>query len=705
MMWKKSRHQPAQSITLNQEVYQTFDTKSDPDFDSFIQNLKKNKKVILSGQLVENLNKIPPKMRTNCEPDKEDFYWQAMLEDENIFAHHKLNNTFDESPKFSKEYLSKNLPEAPPLQPFYTTQEAVELSNEIVASGKSNASGLKIKLKSGMNLPAWSLLLKGYKEEKLILDGLSYGWPLNWTCSPFLSCKTVRNHPTAEEQFPTLMKEWYLDQVDKGMLVGPCERKDLPWPNLSTIPLQSVVKDPIEMTRRVCADPTFVLPGLPKGFGSLNQGIPKNSYLGKPFKYELPRVRDFVSDAVEVGLHHVLGFKIDWKFAFRQNPLDPADWWLTVYHIAGTGYFLDIRTNFGYRSAGIPQQIESESISFMLNKISLTRNSLKWFMRTFFDDEIVLADPTIAEELYQNSIFLHQLLGIRTSSSTDHMIPPTRVLLALGVVLDFDLAVLYMPPSKEAKLKLTLEELKSKDTWTRKDLQRCLGLLNHWTEIIPAGRVFLNRMLPAYKSMNPSQNFFKPDEAFRKDLRWWYLVAPELNFRPMMIVEPLGPNELIDMDASGSYGLGAINYIAKEFFMLPTPTVITGLPIHTGEMAVLMLVLDVWAGPTRAELSEEESNLCSKHLELYSDNQPVIASVNFGRSQDEFLAMGTRYVHYQMAMRDSTLTLAYVNTKQNIFADNLSRDCASTVQFLLNKGFQRIFVRENRLSELVAFDI
>jgi hypothetical protein len=77
----------------------------------------------------------------------------------------------------------------------------------------------------------------------------------------------------------------------------------------------------------------------------------------------------------------------------------------------------------------------------MLNKICLSQDSLKWFMRTFLD-EIVLSHHTIAEELYQNSIFLHQLLGIRTSSSTDHRIPPTRVLLALGVVLDFDLAIL-----------------------------------------------------------------------------------------------------------------------------------------------------------------------------------------------------------------------------------------------------------------------
>ena len=35
-------------------------------------------------------------------------------------------------------------------------------------------------------------------------------------------------------------------------------------------------------------------------------------------------------------------------------------------------------------------------------------------MRIFFDDEIVLADPSIiVEELYQNSIFLHKILGIK----------------------------------------------------------------------------------------------------------------------------------------------------------------------------------------------------------------------------------------------------------------------------------------------------
>ena len=284
------------------------------------------------------------------------------------------------------------------------------------------------------------------------------------------------------------------------------------------------------------------------------------------------------------------------------------------------------------------------------------------------------------------------------------MIPPTRVLLALGVVMDFDLCVLYMPAGKEEKLKITLEELKCKEVWSRKDLQRCLGLLNHWTEIIPAGRVFLNRMLPAFKSLTQTQNWFTPDDYFRKDLRWWYRVAPELNFSPMMEIDSLGPNEFIDMDASTTFGLGAINYLTHEFFLLPTPGIIADLPIHAGEMAVLMLVIDLWAGPTRCQATDDK-NFCSKHLDLYSDNQAVIASVNYGRSRDSFLSLGTRYVHYQMAMRDSTLSLTYVYTKDNIFVDNLSRDCDTTVKFLSSRGFTRVFVTESRLQDLVAFDV
>ena len=55
----------------------------------------------------------------------------------------------------------------------------------------------------------------------------------------------------------------------------------------------------------------FLPLAFPPGFGSLNQGIPKNFYLGKPYQYKLPRVRKLVEDALKIGLEDVMGFKMD----------------------------------------------------------------------------------------------------------------------------------------------------------------------------------------------------------------------------------------------------------------------------------------------------------------------------------------------------------------------------------------------------------
>ena len=207
-----------------------------------------------------------------------------------------------------------------------------------------------MKIKSGYNIDAFNFMLQGYPKEKLISNGVTYGWQLNWTGYPHLSGKIVSNHPTVEQQYPLQTAKWIEDQVRKGMLVGPIRRKDIPWRNLSTNPLHSVLKDESTGARRMCVDASYILPSVPLGVGSLNQGIPKDEYMGAPFKYNLPRVRDFIGDAVRIGLDHVKGFKVDWSHAYRQNSLDPAEWWLTVLHFgedSESNFYLDIRSNFG----------------------------------------------------------------------------------------------------------------------------------------------------------------------------------------------------------------------------------------------------------------------------------------------------------------------------------------------------------------------
>ena len=349
---------------------------------------------------------------------------------------------------FTIEELRLSLPEAPDYKKFYTTKEAIDLCCEVLESGIPNLVGKKIEVRSGFNIPAFKLLLQGYEKEELVLGGIRYGWPLNWSRFPPLHGVTVPNHPTVEKEFPLATKEWREEQICRGMIVGPIKREELPWDEILTIPLHSVIKEESSGSRRFCADASFIPRGASPDTGSLNMGIPRGEYLGKPFHYNLPTINDFISDAALVGLDRVVGFKIDWSHAYRQNTLCPSDWKITLLHFNDLGYFMDIRSNFGIRSSGVFNQLGSESISYMLRKIKLTKSG-KWVMRTYFDDEIVLSEPQIAEELFKASLDLHKLLGIRISSSKDHVIAPTRVLYALGVVLDFDTR-LILPSIKQS---------------------------------------------------------------------------------------------------------------------------------------------------------------------------------------------------------------------------------------------------------------
>ena len=87
------------------------------------------------------------------------------------------------------------------------------------------------------------------------------------------------------------------------------------------------------------------------------------------------------------------------------------------------------------------------------------------------------------------------------------------------------------------------------------------------------------------------------------------------------------------------------------------------------------------------------------------DNMAVVSAINNGKTRDDFLGVGMRYDHHHMAIKGAQLSLSYVSTKMNIWADKLSRGCQSTVDELLSCGYRQVFIPEPRLSELMKTDI
>ena len=52
-------------------------------------------------------------------------------------------------------------------------------------------------------------------------------------------------------------------------------------------------------------------------------------------------------------------------------------------------------------------------------------------------------------------------------------------------------------------------------------------------------------------------------------------------------------------------------------------------------------------------LDDELFTFRSSYLELWSDNQAVVSVISTGRTSNDFMGLGLRYVHFQMAIRDA----------------------------------------------------
>ena len=225
-------------------------------FNQFIDSSHVKSDYVRSGGFAslvyKEQEKISRPLSTNCDLDEAKYHWIEMLDSDYVFA----------IPSITIDKMRVLFSPAPKLQKYYTVEEAVALCDRIVATGRPYYDHAKIEIKYGMNIPAWRFFLKGYPKEKIVLDGVTYGWLLNWTCFPPLSGMIISNHPTAEARYPLLFQEWTKTQVDLGMFVGPASREQLPWRNFTTVPLHTVDKDVKLGTRRICADPSYTPPWL-----------------------------------------------------------------------------------------------------------------------------------------------------------------------------------------------------------------------------------------------------------------------------------------------------------------------------------------------------------------------------------------------------------------------------------------------------------
>ena len=232
----------------------------------------------------------------------------------------------EQEPKWVINWLARN-------------DEDVSLHDKVHREGYPNRWGAKQTVKSRWNLKLFDSLLRNYKDREVV-QWLRYGWPtgrLPSLPSPG-QCKT--NHKGASN-YPKQLHKYISKESRYGAVMGPY--KKIPFKDKVGISPLSTRPKRDSQDRRVILDLSFPLGD------SVNDGIPKDTYMGFAANLSFPKMDQFAVRIFQLGIGCFM-FKIDLSRYFRQIPLDPGDYSLIGYVINGDIYF-DKVLPMGMRSA------------------------------------------------------------------------------------------------------------------------------------------------------------------------------------------------------------------------------------------------------------------------------------------------------------------------------------------------------------------
>ena len=285
----------------------------------------------------------------------------------------------------------------------------IQLHNLVLQEGYPNRWGAKKPVESQWNLTLLQSLLEGYHDQEVV-EWLKYGWPIGRLPTLEDPQVTTKNHKGATD-YPEALQKYIEKEHKHNAIMGPYN--NIPFEGrIGISPLRTRAKK-TSTDRRVILDLSF-----PIG-NAVNDGIPKDSYLGFQMKLTFPRVDDFALRIFQLGEGCCM-FKIDLSRYFRQIPLDPGDYSLIGYVIQGKIYF-DKVLPMGMRSAPYIEQR-------LTNAITHIHTRLGFFLLNYVDDFVGAEEKHTIWEAYNKLTLLLQ--DLRVATAPEKIVPPhnkTRV--------------------------------------------------------------------------------------------------------------------------------------------------------------------------------------------------------------------------------------------------------------------------------------
>ena len=501
----------------------------------------------------------------------------------------------------------------------------LQLHHLVRQSGVPNYMGVRIPVKSQLNVNVWKQELAQYWDQQ-VLHLIEFGFPLDFNRNcPLRSEKG--NHKSAT-QFPADINAYIQEETKFDAILGPFKEKPIPLGHSS--PFMTRPK-PNSSRRRVIVDLSWPLGA------SVNAGIDKNSYLDSEFVLTFPTVDDITNELVKLGRGaHI--YKVDVSRAFRHVKVDPGDF--DLLGLEWEGHYVDTCVPFGTRHRSQIFQRLSDGVRYIMRQKGFT-------IIDYIDDYVGMGVPSVASASYATLTDLMARLGL--SISQNKLVPPSTQVTCLGVLIDTVHGTISIPPEK-------VHTWLSKDVASKRQLQSILGLLLYVHKCVRPARFFLNRMLDLLRSAHMRQQVsLTPD--FKRDLRWFAKFLPQYNGTSLYDHRPVDVTVEIDACLTGFGGRSG-----DLVYHLPIVRGYRNWTIVHLEMVNILLALRLF-----------HRQWSSRKVLIQCDNEAVVSVLKTGKTRDPYLGACARNIWYLAAGNDTDLRYVHIQGVNNVVADILSR--------------------------------
>jgi len=135
---------------------------------------------------------------------------------------------------------------------------------------------------------------------------------------------------------------------------------------------------------------------------------------------------------------------------------------------------------------------------------------------------------------------------------------PTTSLTFLGIRLNTITMEASISSEKKLELLHELHWMTHKSSCTKKELLSLIGKLSFCCKVLPAGRIFLHRMIDLSTSVKKLKHHIPLTTEAQLDIRWWINFLPSWSGKSLILSNKWTPLPMLHLytDASGLHGWG-----------------------------------------------------------------------------------------------------------------------------------------------------